>query len=128
MGARSSTAIEAELRAKKPIEIGVLHSLTGTMSISEISVKDATLLAVEEINASGGVLGCPLQVVIEDGASDLQTFAQKAKQLLQEYKVAVVFGCWTSASRAPTRLPPTSRCSRSTPRTWRSTRASSATA
>lgn len=99
MGARSSTAIEAELRAKKPIEIGVLHSLTGTMSISEISVKDATLLAVEEINASGGVLGCPLQVVIEDGASDLQTFAQKAKQLLQEYKVAVVFGCWTSASR-----------------------------
>ncbi|WP_442921676.1 urea ABC transporter substrate-binding protein [Microcoleus sp. Aus8_D2] len=77
----------------------MLHSLTGTMSISEISVKDATLLAVEEINATGGVLGRPLEAVIADGASDLQTFAQKAKQLLQESQVAVVFGCWTSASR-----------------------------
>jgi len=99
MGARSSTPLEVEFRASEPIKIGVLHSLTGTMSISEISVKDATLLAVEEINATGGVLGCPLEVVMEDGASDLQTFAQKAKQLLKEAKVAVVFGCWTSASR-----------------------------
>ena len=99
MGARISTTLEAEFRASEPIKIGVLHSLTGTMSISEISVKDATLLAVEEINATGGVLGCPLEVVMEDGASDLQTFAQKAKQLLKEAEVAVVFGCWTSASR-----------------------------
>jgi urea ABC transporter urea binding protein len=99
MGARSSNPLEAAGPTCEPIKIGVLHSLTGTMSISEISVKDATLLAVEEINAAGGVLGRPLEAVIADGASDLQTFAQKAKQLLQESQVAVVFGCWTSASR-----------------------------
>ncbi|MEP6516510.1 urea ABC transporter substrate-binding protein [Microcoleus vaginatus] len=99
MGSRSSNPLEAAGPAREPIKIGVLHSLTGTMSISEISVKDATLLAVEEINAAGGVLGRPLEAVIEDGASDLQTFAQKAKQLLLEAQVAVVFGCWTSASR-----------------------------
>ncbi|MEG4500158.1 urea ABC transporter substrate-binding protein [Microcoleus sp. F10-C6] len=99
MGATSSNPLEAAGPTREPIEIGVLHSLTGTMSISEISVKDATLLAVEEINAAGGVLGRPLAAVIEDGASDLQTFAQKAKQLLLEAQVAVVFGCWTSASR-----------------------------
>jgi len=99
MGASSSNPLEAAGPTREPIKIGVLHSLTGTMSISEISVKDATLLAVEEINAAGGVLGRPLEAVIEDGASDLQTFAQKAKQLLLEAQVAVVFGCWTSASR-----------------------------
>ncbi|HLO48582.1 MAG TPA: urea ABC transporter substrate-binding protein [Kamptonema sp.] len=84
---------------RNPIKIGLLHSLTGTMSISEVSVKDATLLAIEEINAAGGVLGCLLEPVIEDGASNLQTFAQKAKQLLLEKRVVVVFGCWTSACR-----------------------------
>ena len=99
MGARSSNPLEAAGPTREPIKIGVLHSLTGTMSISEISVKDGTLLAVEEINAAGGVLGRPLEAVIEDGASDLQTFAQKAKQLLLEAQVSVVFGCWTSASR-----------------------------
>ncbi|MBE9184610.1 urea ABC transporter substrate-binding protein [Microcoleus sp. LEGE 07076] len=99
MGASSINPQQAARPIRAPIEIGILHSLTGTMSISEISVKDATLLAVEEINEAGGVLGRPLEVVIEDGASDLQTFAQKAKQLLQEAQVAVVFGCWTSASR-----------------------------
>lgn len=99
MGASSITPRSAASRAKSPIKVGVLHSLTGTMSISEISVKDATLLAIDEINAAGGVLGRPLKSVIADGASDLQTFAQKAKQLLLEEQVAVVFGCWTSASR-----------------------------
>ncbi|NJK68392.1 MAG: urea ABC transporter substrate-binding protein [Microcoleus sp. CSU_2_2] len=99
MGARSNNPLEAVAKAREPIKIGVLHSLTGTMSISEVSVKDATLLAIEEINATGGVLGCPLEAVIEDGASDLQTFAQKAKELLNEERVAVVFGCWTSTSR-----------------------------
>lgn len=99
MGARIGNPLESVARTREPIKIGVLHSLTGTMSISEISVKDATLLAVEEINATGGLLGRPLEAVIEDGASDLQTFAQKAKQLLLEPSVAVVFGCWTSASR-----------------------------
>lgn len=69
------------------------------MSISEVSVRDATLLAIDEINAAGGVLGKKLQPVVEDGASDWPTFAEKAGKLLQQDKVAVVFGCWTSASR-----------------------------
>ena len=81
------------------IKVGVLHSLSGTMSISEVSVRDATLLAIDEINAAGGVLGKKLQPVVEDGASDWPTFAEKASKLLQQDKVAVVFGCWTSASR-----------------------------
>lgn len=81
------------------IKVGILHSLSGTMAISEVSVKDATMLAIEEINASGGVLGKKLEPVIEDGASDWPTFAEKAKKLLLQDKVAVVFGCWTSVSR-----------------------------
>jgi urea transport system substrate-binding protein len=81
------------------IKVGVLHSLSGTMSISEVSVRDATLLAIEEINAAGGVLGKKLEPVIEDGASDWPTFAEKARKLIQQDQVAVVFGCWTSASR-----------------------------
>jgi urea transport system substrate-binding protein len=81
------------------IKVGVLHSLSGTMSISEVSVRDATLLAIKEINAAGGVLGKQLEPVVEDGASDWPTFAEKAGKLLTEDKVAVIFGCWTSASR-----------------------------
>jgi urea transport system substrate-binding protein len=77
----------------------VLHSLSGTMSISEVSVKDAEVMAMEEINAAGGVMGKKLEWVIEDGASDWPTFAEKSKKLLQSDKVATVFGCWTSASR-----------------------------
>jgi urea transport system substrate-binding protein len=69
------------------------------MSISEVSVKDATLLAIEEINANGGVLGKMIEPIIEDGASDWPTFAEKARKLIQQDGVAVVFGCWTSASR-----------------------------
>lgn len=81
------------------IKVGVLHSLSGTMSISETAVKDATEMAVAEINANGGVLGKQLEVIKEDGASDWPNFAEKAKKLLQEDEVAVVFGGWTSASR-----------------------------
>jgi urea transport system substrate-binding protein len=81
------------------IKVGVLHSLSGTMAVSEVSVKDAELLAIEEINAAGGVLGKKLEPVIEDGASDWPTFAEKAKKLIQQDKVAVTFCCWTSASR-----------------------------
>ncbi|NJK77001.1 MAG: urea ABC transporter substrate-binding protein [Microcoleus sp. SU_5_6] len=99
MGARNTNQLKAAAKASEPIKIGVLHSLTGTMSISEICVKDATLLAVEEINAAGGVLGRPVVAVVADGASDLQAFAKEAKRLLQEEGVAAVFGCWTSASR-----------------------------
>jgi urea ABC transporter urea binding protein len=85
--------------ANQPIKVGVLHSLTGTMSMGEVSVKDATLLAIEEINTAGGVLGRPLEAVIADGASNLKTFAEQAKKLLTEDQVEVVFGCWTSACR-----------------------------
>src|SRR5438105_10005148 len=81
------------------IKVGILHSLSGTMAISEVSVKDAELLAISEINAKGGVLGKQLEPVVQDGASDWPTFAEKAKKLLLQDKVAVVFGCWTSASR-----------------------------
>ena len=81
------------------IKVGILHSLSGTMSISETAVHDAELLAIEEINASGGVMGKQIEVVIEDGASDWPTFAEKARKLLQEDEVSVVFGGWTSASR-----------------------------
>ena len=81
------------------IKIGILHSLSGTMAISEKSVRDATVLAIEEINKAGGVFKKKLEPVIEDGASDWPTFAEKSKKLIQSDKVAVVFGCWTSASR-----------------------------
>lgn len=81
------------------IKVGVLHSLSGTMAISEVTVQDATLLAIEEINAAGGVLGRQLEPVVEDGASDWDTFAEKAQKLLLQDQVATVFGCWTSASR-----------------------------
>ncbi|HEY3079968.1 MAG TPA: urea ABC transporter substrate-binding protein [Chloroflexota bacterium] len=81
------------------IKVGILHSLSGTMAISETSVRDAEMLAIEEINAAGGVLGKKLEPIQEDGASDWPTFAEKARKLIQNDQVAVVFGCWTSASR-----------------------------
>ena len=81
------------------ITVGLLHSLSGTMAISETAVRDAELLAIKEINANGGVLGKQIEVIQEDGASDWPTFNQKAEKLLKEDKVATVFGCWTSASR-----------------------------
>src|SRR5918997_546925 len=84
---------------KEPIKIGVLHSLSGTMAISEVSLRDVVLMAVEEINAKGGVLGRKLQPVVVDPASNWDLFAEKAKQLLLQDKVAIVFGCWTSVSR-----------------------------
>ncbi len=81
------------------IKVGILHSLSGTMAISEKSVVDAERLAIDEINAAGGVLGKKIEAVIEDGASDWPTFAEKAKKLIDQDKVVTVFGCWTSASR-----------------------------
>lgn len=84
------------------IKVGILHSLSGTMAISETSLRDAEIMAIEEINAKGGVLGKKLVPVIEDGASDWPTFAEKAKKLLLSDKVATIFGCWTSASRKAT--------------------------
>src|SRR5215813_3284881 len=84
---------------KEPIKIGVLHSLSGTMAISEVSLRDVVLMAVEEINAKGGVMGKKIEPVVVDPASNWDLFAEKAKQLLLQDKVAVVFGCWTSVSR-----------------------------
>ncbi len=81
------------------VKIGVLHSLTGTMAISEISLRDAVLMAVEEINAAGGVLGKKIEPVVVDPASDWPMFAEKAKYLINQEHVAVTFGCWTSVSR-----------------------------
>ncbi|MCB9150631.1 MAG: urea ABC transporter substrate-binding protein [Caldilineaceae bacterium] len=97
--AEEAAAPAADAPEGDTIKVGVLHSLSGTMSISEVSVKDATLLAIDEINAAGGILGKMLEPVIEDGASDWPTFAEKARKLIQQDQVAVVFGCWTSASR-----------------------------
>ena len=81
------------------IRVGILHSLSGTMAISETTVVDAEELAIKEINANGGVLGRQIVAVKEDGASDWPTFAEKAEKLIDQDEVAVVFGCWTSASR-----------------------------
>jgi urea transport system substrate-binding protein len=80
-------------------KVGVLHSLSGTMAISEVTVKNSELMAIDEINAAGGVLGKKLEPVVEDGASDWPTFAEKAQKLIKKDKVATVFGGWTSASR-----------------------------
>src|SRR5712664_759431 len=85
--------------AQGTIKVGVLHSLSGTMAISETVLKDVTLMAIEEINAKGGVLGKKLEPVVVDPASNWPLFAEKARQLLTQDKVAAVFGCWTSVSR-----------------------------
>src|SRR6187431_250747 len=83
----------------KTVKVGILHSVTGTMSISETGSVQAEKLAIEQINAMGGVLGRKIEFIQEDGASDWPTFAEKSKKLLVNDKVAAVFGCWTSASR-----------------------------
>jgi len=85
--------------AQETIKVGVLHSLSGTMAISETVLKDVALMAIDEINAKGGVLGKKLEPVVVDPASNWPLFAEKAKQLIDQDKVAAVFGCWTSVSR-----------------------------
>jgi urea transport system substrate-binding protein len=86
-------------RAEETVKVGVLHSLSGTMAISETSLRDVLLFAFDEINKGGGVLGKKIEPVVVDGASNWPLFAEKAKQLLEQDKVAVTFGCWTSVSR-----------------------------
>ncbi len=81
------------------VKVGILHSITGTMALSEAGSVEAEKLAIEQINAQGGVLGRKIEVVQEDGASDWPTYAEKAQKLIVNDKVAAVFGCWTSASR-----------------------------
>jgi urea transport system substrate-binding protein len=85
--------------AADTIKVGVLHSLSGTMAISETSLKDITLMTIEEINAEGGLLGKKLEAVVVDPASNWPLFAEKARELIEKHKVAVTFGCWTSVSR-----------------------------
>ncbi|MEN9867511.1 MAG: urea transporter substrate-binding protein [Pseudomonadota bacterium] len=85
--------------AADTIKVGILHSLSGTMAISETSLKDVALMTIDEINAKGGVMGKKLEPVIVDPASNWPLFAEKARQLIAKDKVSVVFGCWTSVSR-----------------------------
>ena len=85
--------------AGDPIKVGVLHSLSGTMAISETTLKDTILMMVEEQNAKGGLLGRPVEAVVVDPASDWPLFAERARELLESEQVDVVFGCWTSVSR-----------------------------
>lgn len=81
------------------VKVGLLHSMSGSMAISEQAVLDAEKLAIKEINAAGGVLGCQIKYQEEDGASDPSTFATKAEKLVDQDGVSTVFGCWTSSSR-----------------------------
>src|SRR5580698_4816617 len=85
--------------ADDTIKIGVLHSLSGTMAISETTLKDTVLMMVDDLNKNGGLLGKKVEAVVVDPASDWPLFAQKARELIEKDKVAVVFGCWTSVSR-----------------------------
>ena len=92
-------ALSPPAGAAEPIKVGVLHSLSGTMAISETALKDVMLYLIAEQNAAGGVLGRPLEPVVVDPASDWPLFAEKARELLEQERVDVVFGCWTSVSR-----------------------------
>ncbi|MEV4846206.1 urea ABC transporter substrate-binding protein [Micromonospora matsumotoense] len=95
---KSTAGVSADVSGDT-VKVGLLNSLSGTMAISEVTVRDSIMLAVEEINAGGGVLGKKIVPVGEDGGSDWPTFAEKAEKLISQDRVAAVFGCWTSASR-----------------------------
>ena len=97
--ALAALAPSAPARAADTIKVGVLHSLSGTMAISETTLKDVMLMLIEEQNARGGLLGKRLEAVVVDPASDWPLFAEKARELLAREQVAAVFGCWTSVSR-----------------------------
>src|SRR6187455_144260 len=86
-------------KAQDTIKVGILHSLSGTMAISETTLKDVMLMLIEEQNKKGGVLGRKLEAVVVDPASNWPLFAEKARELIAKQKVAAVFGCWTSVSR-----------------------------
>jgi urea transport system substrate-binding protein len=95
----SATLWSGRAFAAEPVKLGLLHSLTGTIAIAEAALVDAEKLAIDEINAAGGVMGRPIQPIVEDGASDWPTFAEKTRKLLQRDQVAAIVGCYTSASR-----------------------------
>src|SRR5256886_5112822 len=92
-----ATALPA--MAQDTIKVGILHSLSGTMAISETTLKDTMLFLIDEQNKKGGVLGKKLEAVVVDPASNWPLFAEKARELITKDKVAAVFGCWASASR-----------------------------
>jgi urea transport system substrate-binding protein len=98
-GALLATVAAASAQSQDTIKIGVLHSLSGTMAISETTLKDTVLMMVDNLNKSGGLLGKKVEAVVVDPASNWPLFAEKARELLIKDKVAVVFGCWTSVSR-----------------------------
>ncbi|RKT58109.1 amino acid/amide ABC transporter substrate-binding protein (HAAT family) [Azonexus fungiphilus] len=97
--AAALSSIGMAAHAADTIKVGILHSLSGTMAISETALKETALMTIEEINKKGGVLGKKLEPVVVDPASNWPLFAEKARQLLTQDKVAVTFGCWTSVSR-----------------------------
>lgn len=100
LGAASGASLLPNLAsAQETVKLGLLHSLSGTIAIAEAALVEAEKMAIDEINASGGVMGRKIEAVIEDGASDWPTFAEKTKKLLQRDKVAAIVGCYTSASR-----------------------------
>lgn len=88
-----------DYQQKAPIKVGILHSLSGTMAISETALVDASLMAIEELNEQGGVLGRMLHPIVVDGASNWDQFALEAEDLITQHQVSVIFGCWTSACR-----------------------------
>ncbi|MCG7361816.1 urea ABC transporter substrate-binding protein [Roseomonas sp. ACRSG] len=102
-GAAGAVAVPAirpaSAQSSGPIKVGVLHSLSGTMAISETALRDTVLMMVEDQNKKGGILGRKLEAVVVDPASNWPLFAEKARELLQVHKVDVTFGCWTSVSR-----------------------------
>jgi urea transport system substrate-binding protein len=98
-GLLAGTLLPTTAAAQGTIKVGVLHSLSGTMAISETTLKDTILMMIDEQNKKGGLLGRKLEAVVVDPASDWPLFAEKARELLEKDKVAVVFGCWTSVSR-----------------------------
>src|ERR1700755_1478217 len=99
LGGALALGATAALAADDTIKIGILHSLSGTMAISETTLKDVMLMLIDEQNKKGGVLGKKLEAVVVDPASNWPLFAEKARELITKDKVSVVFGCWTSVSR-----------------------------
>ena len=101
IGAALAVGVVLSLRSRpvEPIRVGVLHSLSGTMSVSTRPVAEATLLAIDELNAAGGVLGRPVEAVVRDGASDPATFAREAERLIVADRAVATFCCWTSSGR-----------------------------
>jgi len=99
LGVGIGLCLSGALAAADTIKVGILHSLSGTMAISETTLKDTMLMLIDEQNKKGGVLGKQLEAVVVDPASNWPLFAEKARELLEKEKVAAVFGCWTSVSR-----------------------------